>query len=128
MEARQPMHTCKGEQGSSDAYQDKYRRYPTPAEQVATLTEEDLLPPDPKPLDIEAPEPDIIQGLSLRMTQAVSHYQHEECRCFVCGTTDHFAWDCPHREAFRVWHKEHLNSKGAGTQLKEPTPKSSPQK
>ena len=79
---------------------------------VATLTEEELLPHDPKPLDPGVPELDIIEGLSLRMTQAMNHYQCEECHCFVCGATDHFTQDCPHQEAFCVWHKEHLNSKG----------------
>ena len=97
-------------------------------EWVATLTEEDLLLPGTEPLDPGAPEPDIIEGLSLRMTQEMNHYQHEEHCCFVCGATNHFVWDCPHREAFCVWHKEHLNSKGAGPQLKEPAPKSPPQK
>ena len=53
---------------------------------VATLAEEDLLLPDPKPLDTGVPELDITEGLSLRMTQAMSHYQHEELHCFVCGT------------------------------------------
>ena len=90
-----------------------------------TLT---LLPPDPEPLDPGAPELDIIEGLSLRMTQAMNHYQHEEHHCFVCGATYHFAQDCPHQEAFHVWHKKHLNSKGVGPQLKEPTPKSPPWK
>ena len=56
----------------------------------------------------------------------MNHYQCEECHCFVCGATDHFAWHCPHREAFCVWHKEHLNSKGSGPQLKEPTIKKFP--
>ena len=95
---------------------------------VATLAEKDLLPPDPEPLDRRAPEPDIIEGLSLRMTQAMNHCQCEECHCFVCGATNHFAWDCLHQEAFCGWHKEHLNSKGVGPQLKEPAPKSPPQK
>ena len=34
--------------------------------QVATLAEEELLPPDPEPLDPGVPEPDIIEGLSLK--------------------------------------------------------------
>ena len=127
MEAHQPSCMHRG-QGSSDTYQDKYRRYPTPAGQVAMLTEEELLPPDPKPLDPGVAEPDIIEGLSLRMTQAMNHYQHEEHRCFVWGATNHFARDCPHREAFCTLHKEHFNSKGAGLQHKEPTPKSPLQK
>ena len=96
MEAHQPMHTYRGEQGSSNAYQDKYSRYPAPTGQVATLAEEDLLLHDPELLDPGMPEPDIIEGLNLRMTQAMNHYQHEEHRCFVCGATDHFAWDCLH--------------------------------
>ena len=127
MVAHQPSHTHRG-LGSSDAYQDKYRRYPTPAGQVAMLAEEELLPPDPEPLDPGVPQLDIIQGPSLRMTQAMNHYQHEEHHCFVCGATDHFARYCPHQEAFHVWHKEHLNSKGAGPQHKEPAPKSPSQK
>ena len=92
------------------------------------LTEEELLLPDPEPLDPGVPEPDIIESLSLRMTQAMNHYQCEECHCFVCGATDHLARDCPHQEAFCIWHKEHLNSKGVGPQPKEPAPKSPSQK
>ena len=127
MEVCQPSHVHRG-QGSSDAYRDKYRRYPAPMGWVAMLTEEQLLLPDPKPLDPGVPEPDIIEDLSLRMTQAMNHYQHEECCCFVCRATDHFAQDCSHQEAFCVWHKEYLNSKGAGQQPKEPVPKSPSQK
>ena len=96
MEVHQPTCTYRGEEGSSDAYQDKYRRYPTPAGWVATHAEEDLLLPDPEPLDPGVPELDIIEGLSLRMTHAINHYQHEEHRCFVCGATNHFTRDCPH--------------------------------
>ena len=87
------------------------------------LAEKELLPPDPKLPDSEVPEPVIIEGLSPRMTQAMNHYQQEECHCFVCGATDHFVWDCPHREAFCAWHKEHFNSKGVGPQPKVSTPK-----
>ena len=30
----------------------------------------------------------------------------------MCRDTGHFMRDCPHCEAFRAWHKEHLNSWG----------------
>ena len=62
MEACQPTHMHWG-QGSSDAYRDRYRRYLTPAGRVATLTEEAHLLPDPEPLDLAVPEPDVIEGL-----------------------------------------------------------------
>ena len=88
------------------------------------LAEEELLLPDSDPPDSEVLEPDIIEGLSLRMTQVMNHYQWEEHCCFMCEATDHFKWDCSHREAFHAWHKEHLNSKGAGPEPKVPTPKS----
>ena len=118
MEACQPTCTHQG-QGSSDTYWDRYRRYPTPTGRVTTLAEEELLPPDPEPLDQGVLELDMIEGLSLRMTQAMNHYQHEECHCFVCGVTDHFTWDCPHVESFHMWWKEQLNSQGTGLQMKE---------
>ena len=90
------LHLYTQGQGSSDAYQDKYRRYFTPTGWVTMLAKEELLLPDPKPLDPGVPEPDMIEGLSLRMTQAMNHYQCEECHCFVCGATDPFTWDCLH--------------------------------
>ena len=96
--------------------------------QIVMLEEEELLLPDPESPDSEASELDQIEGLSLRMTQAMNHYQWEECHCFVCGATDHFARDCPHQEAFHAWHREHLNSKGVGPQKKIPAPKSPPRR
>ena len=32
----------------------------------------------------------------------------------MCGSPGHFARDCPHHDAFRQWHWEQANSKGAG--------------
>ena len=90
-----------------------YKKYSTPVGCAATV-EVDLFPPDPDPVESTPPEPDRIEGLSLRMTQAMNHYQKQECRCFMCGDTGHFTRDCPHHKAFHTWHKEHLNSLGAG--------------
>ena len=32
----------------------------------------------------------------------------------MCGLLGHFARDCPHHNAFKRWHCEQLNAKGAG--------------
>ena len=77
MEVWQPSHLHRSRSGSSDAYRSKYRRYPAPMGWVAMLGEKELLLPDPELPDSEAPEPDVIEGLSLRMTQAMNHYQEE---------------------------------------------------
>ena len=127
MEVQQPLWSHRDGPGPFDAYRDKYRRYPTSAGQVATLKDEELFLPDPKVRDAEPSEFDQTEGLSVRMTQAMNHFQWEESQCFVCGAMDHFARDCPHCETFRAWHKEHLNSKGAGPQEKAPTPTNPPQ-
>ena len=112
MDVCQPTHTHQG-QGSSDAYWNRYKRCPT---SMGTLAEEELLSPDPEPLDPRVLEPNMIEGLSLRITQAMNHYLQEEHYCFVCGVTDHFAWDCSHRKSFHMWQKEQLNSQGTGSQ------------
>ena len=128
MEVWQPLHTHRSGSGSSDSYKDKYQRYPVPVGWIAMLKEEELLLPDPESPNSKASELDQIERLSLRITQAMNHYQWEEHCCFVCGVTDHFARDCPHWEDFCTWHREHLNSKGVGLQKKVPTPKSPPRK
>ena len=51
-----------------------YQKYSTPVGHVATV-EADLFPPDPDMVESAPPEPDRIEGLSLRMTQAMNHYQ-----------------------------------------------------
>ena len=126
---RQPPHSQKSSSGSTDTYRDKYRRYPAPAERVATLEEEERFPPDPKSHELEVPEFDQIEGLSMHMTQAMNHFQSEECKCFVCGASDHFVRDCPHQKTFHKWHKKHLNSREVGpNNSKAPAPKDPPPK
>ena len=88
---------------------------------MATLADEGFLPPDLEPLEQGLPKLDVLEGQSLRMTQAMNHYQREECCCFIYGVPDCFAWDCPHRDSFCMWQfsKEQLDSKGVSSQLKE---------
>ena len=47
LEVRQPLHSHTGGQGYSEAYRDRFRRYPTLAGRVTILEEEELFPPDP---------------------------------------------------------------------------------
>ena len=113
LEAGQPAHTCQYAP-SSDAYREKHRCYPAPAGRVAALEEEGVVSTDPVSGEDSKPEVEVVYGLNVCLAQAMSHYQREEWKCFMCGSPGHFTRDCPHCDAFKQWHQEQLNAKGAG--------------
>ena len=117
----QPHNATKVGSSTHDPHKG-FKKYPTPVGHMA-MVEPDLLPPDPDPVENASPEPDYIEGLSLWMTQAMNYYQRQERKCFMCRASGHFARDCPHRRAFRAWHKDNLNSQGAGQKNRMPAPK-----
>ena len=99
---------------STEVYREKNRCYPVPVGRVAALEEEGLTLTDPVSGEDSESEVEAVDGLNVHLAQAMSHYQREERKCFMCGSPGHFAKDCPHHDAFKQWHWEQLNSKGAG--------------
>ena len=92
LETEQPSHTCRSGTGAPEPNKKKFHRYAIPAGCVATLKEDELFPPDPEPQEADDPESELLEGISVWLSQVVNHYQREEHQCFVCGATDHFAW------------------------------------
>ena len=112
LEAGQLVWACHYAPGS-DAYQEKHRHYPVLTRRVAAL-EEGVAPANPTSGEDSESEVEAVDGLNVPLAQAMSHYQMEEWKCFVCGSHGHFARDCPHHDAFKRWHWEQLNAKGVG--------------
>ena len=112
-EAGQPVHTHQYAT-SSDAYREEYRHYPAPAGRVATLEEEGMALTDSFSGEDSKSEVEAVDGFNVNLDQVMSHYQREEWKCFMCGSPGHFTRDCPHHNAFKRWHWEQLNTKGAG--------------
>ena len=69
---------------------------------------------DPTSGEESESEVEAVDGINVYLAQAMSHYQREEWKCFMCGSTGHFAKDCSHNDAFKRLHHEQLNTKGVG--------------
>ena len=93
LEAGQPEHTCRYTP-SSNVYREKHRYYPVPAGRVAALEDEGLVSTESiSEEDSESKVEQLVDGLNVCLAEAMSHYQREEQKCFVCRSPGHFARD-----------------------------------
>ena len=113
IQAGQPVHTC-WYAPSFDVYRKKHRHHPALAGRVVALEEEGMASTDPVSGEDSESKVEAVDGLNVHLAQAMSCYQREEQKCFMCGSPGHFTRDCPHHDAFKRWHREQLNTKGAG--------------
>ena len=97
----------------SDTYREKHRHYPVLTGRVVALEEEGTASANPTSGEESESEVEAMDGINVHLAQVMSRYQREEWKCFICGSTGHFAKDCPHCDAFKRWHCEQLNAKGA---------------
>ena len=103
LKAGQPAHTCRYTP-SSNIYREKHRYKPAPAGRVVALEKEGLVLTDPVSGEDSESEVEVVDGCNVCLAQAMSCYQREEQKCFMCGSPGHFARDCPHHDAFKQWH------------------------
>ena len=100
LEAGQLACTCQYTP-STKVYRKKNRCYPAPVSRVAALEEEGLASTNSVSGEDSESEVEAVDGLNVHLTQAMSCYQREEWKCFVCGSPGHFSRDCPHHDAFK---------------------------
>ena len=77
LEAGQPAHSRRYTP-SSDVYREEHRHFPVPASRVAALEEEGLASTDPVSGEDSESEVEAVDGLNMRLAQAMSCYQREE--------------------------------------------------
>ena len=72
---------------------------------VVVLEEEGAASADPASGEDSESEVEAVDGLNVCLAQAMSHYERDERKCFMCGSPDYFARDCLHHDAFKRWHQ-----------------------
>ena len=92
LEAGQPARACCYTP-SSDTYQEKHKCYPALIGRVVTLEEDGMALANPASREESELEVEDVDGINVHLAQAMIRYQREEQKCFMCGSTGHFAKD-----------------------------------